>query len=129
MALKFFPLISELDRKRAHGWIERAPAGTRIAFKRPDTRSIDQNALMWARLATISREVEWYGEKLTPEEWKDVFSAALRKARVVPGIDGGFVVLGLHTSTMTKAEMADLLTLMEAFAAQRGIVFDGEMAA
>jgi hypothetical protein len=32
-------------------------------------------------------------------------------------------VLGLSTSKMTKAEMAELITLMEAFGAQQGVVF------
>jgi hypothetical protein len=36
------------------------------------------------------------------------------------------VVLGQSTSKMTKAEMADLLTLMEAFAAERGVNFKDE---
>lgn len=129
MALKFIPLVSDLDRQKAHGWINRAPVGTRIAFKRPDSRSLDQNALMWSRLTEISRAVEWYGERLTPEDWKTMFTASLRKARVVPGIDGGFVVLGLRTSNMTKTEMADLLTLIEAFAAERGVVFNEDVAA
>ena len=56
-------------------------------------------------------------------EWKHVFSAALKKQEVVPGIDGGFVVLGLSTSKMTKAEMCDLQTLIEAFGAEREVRF------
>lgn len=126
MAIKFVPLYTEKDRRKAHGWIDSAPPGTKIAFKRPDGRSVDQNALMWARLSEISRQVDWYGEKLSAEDWKTVFTASLRKARVVPGIDGGFVVLGLSTSQMSKAEMGDLLMLMEAFAAERGVAFRGE---
>jgi hypothetical protein len=41
----------------------------------------------------------------------------------VPGLDGGFVVLGQSTSKMTKAEMCDLQTLMEAFGAEKGVRF------
>lgn len=126
MAIRFVPIITEKDRRKAHGWIDHAPVGTKIAFRRPDGRSIDQNALMWARLGQISRQVDWYGEKLSPEDWKTVFSAALRKARVVPGLDGGFVVLGLSTSQMTKAEMGMLLDLIDAFAAERGVTFRNE---
>jgi len=57
-------------------------------------RSTEQNARMWAMLTDVSRQVVWYGQKLQPEEWKDVFSASLNRQKVVPGIDGGFVVLG-----------------------------------
>lgn len=126
MAMKFVPLLTEKDRKKAHGWIDRAPVGTKIAFKRPDGRSLDQNSLMWTRLAEISRQVDWYGEKLSSEDWKAVFTAALRKSRVVPGIDGGFVVLGLSTSAMTKNEMGALLDLIDCFAAEHGVMLHGE---
>lgn len=85
------------------------------------TRTLQANAAMWALLADISRQVEWYGEKLTPEDWKHVFSSCLRKQRSVPGIEGGFVVLGARTSRMSKEEMSDLLELMHAFAAERDV--------
>ena len=87
------------------------------------TRSLEQNARLWAMLDEISDQVDWYGRKLTAEEWKHVFTAALKKQDVVPGIDGGFVVLGISTSKMTKAEMSDLQTLMEAFGAEKGVRF------
>jgi hypothetical protein len=74
-------------------------------------------------LSDISNQVDWYGQKLTPENWKDVFTAALRRSKVVPGIDGGFVVIGAHTSTMTIREMAELIELMQAFAAEHGVKF------
>ena len=99
-------------------------AGHRMVLEvKPSTRSLEQNARLWAMLTDISRQVDWYGRKLTPDEWKHVFSAALKKQEVVPGIDGGFVVLGLSTSKMTKAEMCDLQTLIEAFGAEREVRF------
>ena len=85
------------------------------------TRTLQSNAAMWALLADISRQVDWYGEKLTPEDWKHVFTSCLRKQRSVPGIEGGFVVLGARTSLMSKEEMSDLLELMHAFAAERDV--------
>ena len=114
------------DRQKASRWIAGFPVGTRCEFKSP-RRSLDQNALMWARLSEIAKQVEWYGTHLTADDWKDVFSASLRKARVVPGIDtGSFVPLGMRTSDMTKEEMTNLLELIGAFAAERGVVFAGE---
>ena len=89
----------------------------------PETRSLAQNARLWAMLTDISKQVDWYGRKLSPDDWKHVFSASLKKQDVVPGIDGGYVVLGLSTSKMTKAEMCDLQTLMEAFGAQKSVKF------
>jgi sugar phosphate isomerase/epimerase len=82
---------------------------------------------MWAKLTEISGQVDWYGQKLSPEDWKDMFTASLRKARVVPGLDAGsFVPLGMRTSDMTKDEMSDLLELISAFAAERGVVFSDD---
>ncbi len=99
-------------------------AGHRMVLEvKPSTRSLEQNARLWAMLADISFQVDWYGRKLKPDEWKHVFSAALKKQEVVPGIDGGFVVLGLSTSKMTKSEMSDLQTLMEAFGAEHDVRF------
>ncbi len=88
---------------------------------REPTRSDVQNRRMWAMLNDVSRQVIWHGVRLRPEEWKDVFSAALKRQKVVPGIDGGFVVLGARTSKMTISEMVDLQELMSAFGAERGV--------
>jgi hypothetical protein len=99
-------------------------AGHRMVVEvKKETRSLEQNARMWAMLTDVSRQVVWYGRKLTPEDWKHVFTASLTKQEVVPGIDGGFVVLGKSTSQMTKAEMSELQELMQAFGAQQGVKF------
>lgn len=99
-------------------------AGHRMVVEvKPETRSLEQNARLWAMLTEISQQVDWYGNRLTPEEWKDVFSAAMKRSKVVPGLDGGFVVCGQSTSKMTRAEMSEMQTLMEAFGAERGVVF------
>lgn len=87
------------------------------------TRSLDQNAKLWACLNDISEQVNWHGRKLTSEEWKHVFTAALKKQDVVPGLDGGFVVLGQSTSRMTVGEMRDLIELISAFGAEQGVSF------
>ena len=89
----------------------------------PATRSLDQNAKMWACLSDIAKQVDWYGQKLSPDDWKHVLSASLRKQRAVPGIDGGFVVVGLSTSQMTIAEMSEMIELAHAFGADKGVVF------
>ena len=111
-------------RATASAWVQKAPPGTRLEFKKAK-RTLEQNALLWSRLTEIARKIEWYGEKLTAEDWKDVFSASLCKARIVPALEGtGYVQLGFHTSDMTKSEMNDMLALIDAFAAQRGVTFN-----
>lgn len=114
-------LHSDKQRQQALKWVAGVPPMTRIEFKAP-RRSLEQNNLMWARLTEISQAVLWHGEKLSPEDWKDVFSAGLKRARVVPGIEPGTVVaLGLRTSDLSTSEMTALLDYIEHFAAERGV--------
>ncbi len=99
-------------------------AGKRLVLTlTEETRSNEQNAKMWATLGEIANQVDWYGQKLTAEEWKWVLSASLKKQRAVQGIDGGFVVLGQSTSKMTIAEMSEMIELAIAFGAQQGVIF------
>lgn len=113
-------IFTEEDRDLAMRYVRQAPATTVITFTHR-TRSSEQNARMWSMLTDFSEQMDWYGHKLKAEEWKDVFTAALRRERVVPGIDGGFVVLGQRTSKMSIEEMTMLMDLMSAFAAQHGV--------
>ena len=78
---------------------------------------------MWANLEDIAQQVVWYEVKLTKEEWKDVLTAALKKQKVVPGIEGGFVIIGARTSKMTVPEMTELIELSTAFGTQQGVKF------
>jgi hypothetical protein len=89
----------------------------------PPKRSTAQNALMWALLGDVASQVVWHGQKLTPENWKDILTASLKRQEVVPGIGGGFVVLGTSTRRMAKLEMNELIELIYAFGAQHGVVF------
>lgn len=114
-----------------HAWTECVKpmlmAGHRLVMEvKPETRSSAQNRRLWAMLTDISNQVDWYGRKLSQEDWKHIFTAALSKQDVVPGIDGGFVVLGKSTSKMTKGEMAELQTLMEAFGTEKGVKFTAQ---
>jgi hypothetical protein len=128
MSRVVFRLHNKHERQRAARFLANAPDGSLVEFKR-DRRTVDQNAALWARLTDIASQVEWYGAKLTADDWKDVFTASLRKARVVPGLDeGSFVPLGMRTSNMTKAELSDLLELIAAFGAERGVRFHDEAA-
>lgn len=114
---------ADADRNLIARWARNVPEGTTVEFRAP-RRSNDQNALMWSLLGQISKSVDWYGQKLTSEDWKDVLTASLRRARVVPGIDAGsFVPLGMRTSQMTKQELAELIELVYAFGAEHGVKF------
>ena len=119
--IQIFMLVHSNARLNALQAVKTAPEGYCVEVK-PKTRSLEQNSRLWAMLTDISKHIDWYGRKLSPEEWKHVFTAALIKQEVVPSLDGtGFVVLGLSTSKMTTKEMSDLQELISAFGVEKGI--------
>ena len=123
MKKQYFVLSHDTARNNAVIACRNAPAGYVVEIKEK-TRSLEQNSMLWALLTDVSRQVDWYGRKLSPENWKNVFSAALKKQDVVPNIDGdGFVVLGQSTSKMGKKEFGDMIELIQSFGAQRGVVW------
>lgn len=86
-----------------------------------DKRSLEQNAKMWAMLADISRQVIWHGQKLTPENWKDMITAALNGQKSAPGIEGGVVFFGARTSKMSIKQMSDVIEYAYYFGAEKGV--------
>ena len=99
-----------------------------VTLSRPK-RSNPANALMWVLLGEISRQVVWYGQKLSDEDWKNVCTASLTKQSAVPGIDGGVVMVGRSTSGMDKAEFSDLIQVIYAFGAEQGVQFTDRVSA
>jgi hypothetical protein len=121
-----FVLVHPQARQRAREAIAQAPDGFVVRISEP-TRTLEQNARLWAMLGAVSAQVVWYGKKLSPEDWKHIFSSSLRKLEVVPNLDGnGFVALGLSTSRMSKRELGDLMELIAAFGAERDVVWSDE---
>lgn len=89
-------------------------------------RSDEQSRKMWAMLGDVARQVEWHGQRLDKEAWKDMVTAALKRQRVVPGLEGGFVVLGTSTRRMTKPEMSEMIEFLYAFGAEHGVRWTDE---
>lgn len=120
-------LSSDDIRAKAATWCRKAPPYSRVEFKAPK-RTIPQNARFWAMLSDVAAQVPWHGLKLTADDWKLIFLDALkREVRMVPNLDGnGFVNLGRSSSDLSVAEMGDLMTLIEAFGANHGVVFHAD---
>lgn len=123
-------VIGKNNRELIRRWLDRAPDGYRVEIAEPK-RTAAQNRLLWPLLSALSIQVKWHGLTLSPDDWKDVMTAGLkREARMVPNMDGnGFVALGMRTSTMTKAEFSELVELIHAFAAREGVSLEREEAA
>lgn len=86
-------------------------------------RSQEQNDKMWPMLRDIAKQVKWSDAKLTAEEWKDIFTAAIKKQKLVPGLDGGLVVIGGHTSRMSRQELSELIELLYSFGTEKEVVW------
>ena len=109
-------------RQRCCEAVMQVPDGYIVTIQEPK-RSLEQNSKLWAMLGDLSKQVVWYGLKLSSDDWKDVMSASLRKEmRTVPNVDGnGLVVLGMRTSQMSIREMGELIELIYAFGSERGV--------
>ena len=119
-------ISSEVLRERAIEFIRELPLDPKcemVISEYKSKRNLEQNARMWAMLADISNQVNWYGNKLSNEEWKCVFSAALKQQKVVPGLDTGFVVMAQSTSKMTISELSEMIELITAFGVTHDVRF------
>ncbi len=101
--------------------LEQAPDGMVITIQE-QKRSNILNAKMWAVLTQLE-PIDWYGCRLTKEEWKDVITAYLKRQKVVPGLDGGFVVCGQHTRNMPSREIWDVIETAYALGSSKGVRF------
>lgn len=117
-----FKLSTESDRARILGFITGVSLDTPQQVSINDEKRSDtSNRKMWAMLRDVSKQVEWYGQKLKDEDWKHIFSASVEKQRAVPGLDGGFVVLGISTRKQSQKWFSDMFEVIEAFAAEHGV--------
>ncbi|MCL7941200.1 recombination protein NinB [Halomonas sp. ATCH28] len=98
-----------------------------VVLRRPsELRSLSQNAKLWPMLEDVASQqqlvIDGSLEWASREDWKDVFTSALRRhQRMAKGIDGGMVVLGMRTSKMRKQEFSDLIELIYAYGAENGV--------
>lgn len=116
------------SRERAIQAVKDAPDGYCVLVSEP-TRNLDQNAAMWPILEAFSKQLQWpvNGEMewLTPEEWKDILTAAFyrERARLAAAFEGsGVVMLGHRTSGFGKHEFSEWLEFLHAAAVSRGVV-------
>jgi NinB protein len=122
---KPFTLISAKVRDHAIAAIRCAPVGWQVIIREPK-RGTDQNAVMWGLLDDFAKQVTHVnGQKYPKEAWKMAFMHQLGiEARFMPSLDGSETVpLGYRSSELRRSEMNELLALIEAEGAVRGVVF------
>ena len=121
MDKQYFCLANQAVREKAIQAIKTAPDGFLVQVK-PKTRTLEQNARLWAMLKDISHQVSWHGRYLSPDDWKHIFSSSLKKLDVVPNLENnGFIIIGISTSKMNIKEMMDLQELISAFGIEHNV--------
>jgi hypothetical protein len=120
-------ILAKQSRPFAHQCINEAPDGWCLTIAEP-TRNLDQNALLHAVLSDIAEQLEWAGKKRDIETWKRLLVAAWMRATgrnvtLLPAIDGqGFDALYARTSKLSKAECAELIDYVTAWAVDNEVI-------
>ena len=100
--------------------IRAAPLGSIVRVS-PPKRTIDQNAKMWAMISDVSR-AKPEGRMHTPEVWKCLFMSACGHAvQFEMGLDNKPFPIGFSSSRLSKAEMADLITVIYEYGDRHGV--------
>ena len=120
MAAVRITLHGNREREKVRKWLSEAPDLSRVTLDEPK-RSFKQNSALWPALTDISKQLDWHGQKYSPDDWKDYMMHALKRARWMPSEEGGMVPIGMRTSDLSKEEMSDFLELVMAFAARHGV--------
>lgn len=124
---RVFRLIHDQARNNAILEVSNAPDGYIVSVGEP-TRTLEQNSAQWPYLDAFSKQLKWpvngKSVTMTPDEWKDVLTAAFQAetVRLAMGLDGGVVMLGMRTSQMSKVRFGEWLEFLIATAAMRGVV-------
>ncbi len=113
-------LVGPKQRMLAIDLIRKAPDRAVVTIK-PEGRTLDQNALLWALLSDVSRSKP-DGRCATAESWKNLFCHACGHAvQFEMGLDGQPFPVGFRTSRMSKAEMNDMISFIQAWGSERGV--------
>lgn len=96
-------------------------------MKLESTRTLDQNAKLHAMCGDLAKQVKWNGEYLDLEDWKRLIVAAVYGQKIIPGINGGFVVLNKRTGKMKKMECAEVIEQLYAFGAEKEVKWSDDV--
>lgn len=114
-------LVGQSQRAYAAQKLAEAPADWIVTIA-PPTRTLEQNAKLWAMLADVAR-AKPEGRSWSPEIWKAAFMSALGHEIIwQPGIDNSPPFpAGFRSSRLTKGQMADLITFIQEYGDRHGV--------
>jgi len=126
--MQAFLLTGQRSRQAACDVIMQAPAYSTATIK-PQKRSDEQNAKLWAMLSDISR-AKPQGRVHIPEVWKCLFMAACgHQVAFEMGLDGRPFPTGFKSSRLSKNEMMDLITFVQQWGDEQGVKWSNEVTA
>ena len=119
--------ILPIGRANALECVRTAQDGFVVTVAEP-TRNGEQNALLHALIGEIAERIEWAGKRRDAETWKRLLVAAWCRVRgehmeILPALDGhGVDIVPARTSALSKKECADLISFIEAWAAEHEVM-------
>tara|TARA_X000001316_G_C922015_1_gene36749 strand:- start:895 stop:1299 length:405 start_codon:yes stop_codon:yes gene_type:complete len=121
-------ITSRAELETAFREIAQYPYGYMLIAREP-TRTDEQNRLMWPLLKEFERQGDIQGRTFRDFQWKSIAMEALgHEQEFLPSMDGSrWFPAGLRTSKLSKQEFSDLIELLYAEAAKRGIVLKREV--
>jgi hypothetical protein len=115
-------LVGPTQRAYAKAQIDKAPDGYVVTIREP-TRTLDQNAKLWAVLTDLSQQKP-EGITATREEWKCLaMNACGWETQFMLGLDGRPFPVGFSSSRLTIAQMSDLIEFCHEYGARHGVTF------
>lgn len=116
------------QRQLAKTLIDQAPHDAVVNIKTA-TRTLDQNAKMWAMLSDVSR-AKPEDRTHTPEVWKALFMHACgHTVQFETGLSGDPFPVGFRSSRLTKTEMIDMIECIYEYGARQGVHWSDEIVA
>ena len=120
-----FLLTGQRSRQAACAAIMQAPVYSFVTVK-PQKRSDEQNAKLWAMLGDVSRAKPG-GRAHIPEVWKCLFmSACGHQVAFEMGLDNRPFPVGFRSSRLSKDQMGDLITFVQQWGDENGVKWSNE---
>lgn len=96
--------------------------GVVITVRPADEIRWGQKKRMNGLCGDLAKQVIWHGMRLSKDDWRHMMVAGHRKdQRQVPGVEGGFVMLGGSSRDLTRNEADEVIELILAFGSARNV--------
>lgn len=135
MNKKTFILSHDVARNGACEAIKEAPEGHMVIISEP-SRNLEQNALIHALIADISRQLKFNNSRLSLTDWKRLLLdgyARIKQSegeplqgwgRVLPNLDySGVVQLGVQSRNLTKRQASEFCEYLYAWGADNDVIW------